>query len=76
VKYYEEHDTDNEERPKFDNLEVYYEDSSAYNITRIRVCKDYNNILDDFRTQIQESCKEAESNGDTLKVGLCQDALD
>lgn len=37
VKYYEDSDLDHEEREKFDNLEVYYNDSSAYNITRIRV---------------------------------------
>jgi uncharacterized Zn finger protein (UPF0148 family) len=37
VKYYEESDTGKEERSKYENLEVFYNDSDAYNITRIRV---------------------------------------
>lgn len=76
VKYYEESDTGKEERPKFENLEVFYSDSDAYSITRIRVWQEYDLIFDEFRDQLRENCKESENLGDTLRVSLCQEALD
>ena len=76
VKYYEDSDLDHEERSKFDNLEVYYNDSSAYNITRIRVWKEFEEIFSEFRTQLQENWKDSEGFGDTLRIGLWQEALD
>ena len=76
VKYYEESDTNHEERSKFDNLEVYYHESQAYNITRIRVWQEYSEILEEFRAQLRENCKDSEGFGDTLRIGFCQEALD
>lgn len=76
VKYYEESDSGKEERNKFENLEVFYNDSEAYNITRIRVCQEYDLIFDQYRTRLNEDCKEAENLGDTFRVSFCQEALE
>jgi hypothetical protein len=76
VKYFEESDTGKEERSKFKNLEVFYNDSEAYNICRIRVWKEYNSIFEEYRHQLIENCKESEGLGDTLRVGFIHDALE
>lgn len=76
VKYYEESDTGKEERPKFKNLEVFYNDSAAYNICRIRVWKEYNAIFEEYKLQLTQNCKDSEGLGDTLRVGLIHDALE
>lgn len=75
-KYYEETDEGKEEKPKFENLEVFYADSDAYNITRIRVCYEYDHILTEIKHQLQEDQKEAENLGDTLRINLCQESID
>ena len=76
VKYYEESDTGKEDRPKFENLEVLYSDSETYEISRIRVCKEYNLVFNDLRDQLEENCKDSESLGDTLRISLCHEAID
>lgn len=76
VKYYEETDEGKEERPKYKNLEVLFSDSEAYNLTRIRVCVEYNLIFEDLKSQLVEDCKEAKSFGDTLRISLCHEALE
>lgn len=76
VKYYEESDTGKEERPKFENLEVFYSDSATFTITRLRVCQEYDLIFRGIREQLVEDCKSSENLGDTLRVSLCQEALD
>lgn len=70
VKYFEESDTGNEERPKYEKLEVFYNDSDAYNITRIRVLKEYNLIFQSLRDQLDANIKDSENLGDTLRVSL------
>ena len=74
VKYYEETDNKKRNKSKFENLEVFYHSSPAYNITRIRVCQEFGDIFQNFQHQLTESWKESENLGDTLLVSLCQEA--
>ncbi|CAI2359038.1 unnamed protein product [Moneuplotes crassus] len=76
VKYFENIDTKIPQTSKFENLEVPYHDSDAYNITRIRVCQDFGNIFNEYKHQLIESCKDWENLGDTLEVDLCQQGLE
>ena len=76
VKFYEESDDTKVEKSKFENLEVSYNDSEAYNITRIRVCQEFDTIFENFRQQLTDSSKESENLGDSLAVGLCQEAFE
>ena len=76
TKYFEESDTGKEERPKFENLEVFYNESDAYNITRVRVCYEYEEILASIKQQLSQDQLDSGNLGDTFRVTLCQDAID
>lgn len=46
-----------------------------YNITRVRVCFDYEHILDAIKQQLLADIKDSEGYGDTLRINLDQEAL-
>jgi hypothetical protein len=76
TKYFEESDNGKELKPKFENLEVFYKQDDTYNITRIRICYEYDDIVSDIKKQLHEDQKEAESLGDTMRINLCQESID
>lgn len=76
VKHLQEEYLWHEERPKFENLEVFYNSDPAYNLTRVRVCQEYDQIFETLRIQLHNCIRESESLGDTLRIDLCNEALE